>query len=453
MAQTERVAWVGATVVDVLGARRGAIVTSAGSIGAFVEEGNQLPPVDRVEAVDDDAFLLPAAIDVHCHFRVGDTPAREGFHTGTKAALAGGIGTILEHPQASPTVVDTKTLRAKATEASEESVLDFGLWVGAVPGNASEVGEALADGACGVKAFMCEGNPQFPPVSPEELAEAMRIAVTHDAVFAVHAEWQPTLDELRMDVPTYKEWMQSRPIRAEVEAVEVACRLAAETRVRLHLVHLSCSAAVRRGLAWRRKGVDVTLETGPHYLFLDSRDAQALGPFAKCMPPLRAPKERHSLLDRLESDIDIVGSDHAPHRLEDRASGLRKFDAAPSGLATNQFMVPCVATALCRRLGSPNGLRRLSEVLTSTPAIRFRLTDRQSLRVGQRADFMILHARTDRISSKALYNQIPYTPLDGAIVDFQIGAVVLNGEVACSLEDGIRIDRRGTWLRWPRGGL
>jgi hypothetical protein len=66
---------------------------------------------------------------------------------------------------------------------------------------------------------------------------------------------------------------------------------------------------------------------------------------------------------------------------------------------------------------------------------------------------MILHARTDRISSKALYNQIPYTPLDGAIVDFQIGAVVLNGEVACSLEDGIRIDRRGTWLRWPRGGL
>lgn len=425
-------------------------MTADGRIEAEVEEGARLQRVDRIEAFDDGAFLLPAAVDVHCHFRVGDSPPREGFASGTRAALAGGIATVLEHPQASPTVVDSRTLKSKAQEAARESALDFGLWVGAVPGNTAEIDDALSNGACGVKAFLCHGNPQFPPVGPQELAAAMEVAARHRSVVAVHAEWQPTLDKLRRDVTTYSQWMASRPIRAEIDAVDVACRLAAQTQVRLHLVHLSSSGAVRRGLAWRKRGVDVTLETCPHYLFLDARDAQRLGPFAKCMPPLRSPAERRSLLKRLEKDIDIVGSDHAPHRLEDRVQGLRHYADAPSGLSTNQVMVPCVATVLTRRLGVPGGLLKLAELVASAPAQRFGLTDRGSLDTTRLANFVVLAPSETRISSATLHNRIRYTPLDGVAVDFEIAKVIIRGKVAFSAADGGVIEETiGEWLRWP----
>ena len=448
---TERIAWSGGTLVDSHGARPGTLVTVDGRIEEEVDVSARLPHVDRVEVVGDGAFLLPAAIDVHCHFRVGDSPPREGFATGTRAALAGGIATVLEHPQASPTVVDSRTLKSKAQEAVGESALDFGLWVGAVPGNTAGIDDALSDGACGVKAFLCHGNPQFPPVAPEELAAAMEVAAHHGSVVAVHAEWQPTLDELQREVTTYSDWMASRPIRAEVEAVDVACRLAAQMKVRLHLVHLSSSGAVRRGLAWRNRGVDVTLETCPHYLFLDARDAQTLGPFAKCMPPLRMPGERQSLLKRLEQDIDIVGSDHAPHRLEDRVRGLRHYADAPAGLSTNQFMVPCVATVLARRLGVPAGLMKLAELIGSAPAQRFGLTDRGSLDAARLANFLVLAPKQTYVSSAELENRIRYTPLDGVVVDFEIAKVIIRGKIAFSAADGGVVGSPAAeWLRWPR---
>ncbi len=441
--------WVNGVLVDSTSTRRGAIVTDGETITHVIPDGQRLPEIERVEDVRG-AFVLPAAIDVHCHFRVGDEPPKEGFSFGSQAALAGGIATALEHPQATPTVVDVETLEQKLAEGTRQSFVDFGLWVAAVPGNSRRVDEALAAGACGVKAFLCEGNPQFPPVNGQELAAAMRVAASRQRVIAVHAEWQPTLERLRRPVHGVNDWERSRPIAAEVEAVAFACRLAGESGARLHLVHLSSASAVGQALAWRRRGADVSVETCPHYLFLDASSARRLGPFAKCMPPLRRPTVRAALRKRLATDLDILASDHAPHRLEDRAYGLTRFAEAPSGLATNQFMFPCAATLLCELLGEPRGLRRLVHLSATQPAARFGIPDRGRLETGAAANFVVLARQRSHVQSVFLLNRIRYTPLEGLPLRYEVLRTVFRGETAYAVGEGVRERPTGRWLRWPR---
>lgn len=446
---TGATAWLNGVLVDDSTSRRGALVTRGETITHVVYEGDKLPKVESGEDLKG-AFLLPAVIDVHCHFRVGDEPPREGFGFGSRAALAGGIATALEHPQATPTVVDVETFERKLAQSKGESFVDFGLWVAAVPGNRRGLDHALDAGACGVKAFLCEGNPQFPPVSATDLGAAMRVAARHRRVVAVHAEWQPTLNRLKRRVDGPSEWERSRPIVAEVDAVEVACRLSGETGARLHLVHLSSARAVQCALAWRRRGVDVSVETCPHYLFLDTSAARRLGPFGKCMPPLRRHAVRERLRDRLAIDLDILASDHAPHRLEDRAYGLTRFADAPSGLSTNQFMLPCAATLLCERLGEPRGLQRVVNLTAAMPAKRFEIRDRGRLEPGAAASFVVVARRRSHVRSALMLNRIQYTPLEGLALRYEVARTVVRGDTAYLAGEGVAGSPNGRWLRWPQ---
>ncbi len=185
------------------------------------------------------------------------------------------------------------------------------------PGNLDQF-ETLRDrGVIGLKAFMCDsGIDDFPRATMSILREGMKRAAELDLLVAVHAESQEMTQQLSEQKitegkTTVRDYLESRPVEAELDAIKCAIDLAAETECRLHIVHVSCGRGVALVAEARAHGVDVSCETCPHYLVLTDADMERLGAVAKCAPPFRTDQDRQSLRDRL-GDVTTIGSDHSP---------------------------------------------------------------------------------------------------------------------------------------------
>src|SRR2546423_7187754 len=284
----------------------------------FVAIGANLRGSAREEIDATAMSIFPGVIDAHVHFNEPGRTEWEGFETGSRAAAAGGTTTVFEMPlNAHPPTIDGASFDLKRVAAEKTSFLDFGLWGGLVPGNLDQL-EALRDrGVVGLKAFMCEsGIDDFPHVTMSILRDGMKRAADLDLLVAVHAESQEMTQKLTRQKISHgktsvRDYLESRPIQAEVDAIKAAIDLAAETKCRLHVVHVSCGRGVAMIAEARAKGVDVSGETCPHYLLFNDRDMENLGAVAKCAPPLRSEQDRQSLRAAL-SEVTTIGSDHSP---------------------------------------------------------------------------------------------------------------------------------------------
>ena len=265
------------------------------------------------EEIDASGWLvLPGAIDAHVHFNEPGRADWEGIATGSSACAAGGTTTFFDMPlNSTPPVCDAMAFAAKRAAAERQSFIDFGLWGGLVPGKLDQIEALHAGGAVGLKAFMSHsGIADFPRADAATLRAGMRQAAALGLLVAVHAE---------IDHPewargtTVRDYLASRPISMELEAIELALELAGETGCKLHVVHVSSAAGARRIAQAAAGGTDVTCETCPHYLVLTAEDMERLGAPAKCAPPLRPESERQALLECVRGGcIDTIGSDHSP---------------------------------------------------------------------------------------------------------------------------------------------
>src|SRR5437868_2638818 len=288
------------------------------SEGKIVAIGANLRGTAREEIGATRMSIFPGVIDAHVHFNEPGRTDWEGFETGSGAAAAGGSTTVFEMPlNAHPPTTDGQSFDAKRAAAEKSSFVDFGLWGGLGPGNLNQL-EALRDrGVVGLKAFMCDsGIDDFPRVTMSILREGMKRAADLDLLVAVHAESQEltqqlTKEKIAAGQTTARDYLDSRPIRAELDAIKQAIDLAAETNCRLHIVHVTCGSAVAIIAEARARGIDVSCETCPHYLVFTDEDMERLGAVAKCAPPLRSDSERKLLHERL-NDITTIGSDHSP---------------------------------------------------------------------------------------------------------------------------------------------
>ena len=288
------------------------------SEGKIVALGKELSGSAKSEIDARDLTIFPGVIDAHVHFNEPGRTDWEGFASGSRAAAAGGTTTVFEMPlNAHPPTTNRKNFELKRAAAEASSLVDFGLWGGLVPGNLSDL-EALRDcGVVGLKAFMCNsGIGDFESVDAKTLRAGMKRAAALDLLVAVHAESEEMTSALTgaaraAGKKEVRDYLESRPIAAELEAIRVAIDLAAETGCRLHIVHVSCGSGVALVADARSRGIDVTCETCPHYLVLTERDMEQLGAVAKCAPPLRSSDDQRQLRDRL-SDITTIGSDHSP---------------------------------------------------------------------------------------------------------------------------------------------
>ena len=265
------------------------------------------------EEIDASGLLvLPGVIDAHVHFNEPGRADWEGISTGSRACSAGGTTTFFDMPlNSSPPLIDAESFAKKRAIAERESFVDFALWGGLVPGNLDQL-ESLRDcGVIGLKAFMANsGIDDFPKSDTATLRAGMQRAAELEMLVAVHAEIDHP--ELRHGT-TVRDYLASRPVATEYEAVEIALHLAYETGCALHIVHVSSARAV--ALIWEahRGGVDVSCETCPHYLVFNEDDVERIGALAKCAPPIREEVARTELRKHLElGNILTIGSDHSP---------------------------------------------------------------------------------------------------------------------------------------------
>jgi len=371
--------------------------------------------------------IFPGVIDAHVHFNEPGRTDWEGFATGSRAAAAGGTTTVFDMPlNAHPPTTNRESFELKRAAAEASSLVDFGLWGGLVPDNLSDL-EALRDcGVVGLKAFMCNsGIGDFESVDGKTLRAGMKRAAALDLLVAVHAESEEMTSALTGDARAagkkeVRDYLESRPIAAELEAIRVAIDLAAETGCRLHIVHVSCGSGVTLVADARSRGIDVTCETCPHYLVLDEQDMEQLGAVAKCAPPLRSGDDQRQLRDRL-SDITTIGSDHSPSPPEMKQRD--NFFDVWGGISGCQHLLSLLLDA-----GVPQEeIRRLT---SRDVASRFRVSAKGALAVGKDADFTLVDLKAQEVvAAESLHYRHQQSPYLGRTIQGRVARTFLRGQM------------------------
>ncbi len=361
--------------------------------------------------------ILAGVIDAHVHFNEPGRTEWEGFETGTRALAAGGATLFFDMPlNAHPPTIDAASFDQKLQAAQSGSLVDFAFWGGLVPGNLDKLEELAARGVIGFKAFMSNsGIEDFASVDDHTLKEGMKRAAQLKKIVAVHAESETitrerTQERVRAGKTTIRDYLDSRPIEAELDAIQRALAMAGETGCALHIVHVSCGAGIVLVAAAQKLGLDVTCETCPHYLALTEDDMLQLGAVAKCAPPLRPAAAQETLWRHLESgQITTVGSDHSPAPPEMKTDA--NFFKVWGGISGAQHTLPLLITEGHVKRGI--ALPFLSRLLSQNIAQRFSLpAAKRGIEVGADADLALVDLNQDFIAEKQdlLYRhrQSPY---------------------------------------------
>lgn len=399
--------------------------------GQIAELGAGLSVSARVPELDARGLLaLPGVVDSHVHFNEpGPRTGWEGWTTGSAAAAAGGVTTVVEMPlNASPPTVDTAVFDRKVASAAASSHVDFGLWGGVIPGNRDQLRPLAERGVIGFKAFVSDsGVADFPAADTRTLLEAMETIAETGLTLAVHAESdeitsalaRTAISEGRLSM---RDYLASRPIVAETEAIARLLELAGATSCSLHIVHISSARGVELVNRARDEGLAVSCEVTPHHLLLDAEDAVRLGAVAKCAPPLRDRAEGDQLWAQvLGREIDWIASDHSPAPPE-LLSEADLF-ASWGGIAAVQSSLELLLTD--GRLP----LELITEVTASAPADRLSLAGKGRLEVGADADLALVQLGPAReLLAGELRSRHRRSPYLGRTLTAQVRHTLLRGE-------------------------
>jgi allantoinase len=262
----------GGTVVTPQGVLEADIGVAGGAIAA-VASGLSGSAPEEIDARG--LHVFPGVIDAHVHFNEPGRAHWEGLETGSRALAAGGGTLFFDMPlNAHPPTIDAASFRLKLAAAERSSLVDFAFWGGLVPNNLGHLAQLAECGVVGFKAFMCpSGIDDFPWVDDCTLREGMKRSAELGLPVAVHAESEPltrrlTQERLAAGRTSIRDYLDSRPVAAELDAIGRALELAGETGCSLHVVHVTCGEGIRLISEAQRRGLDVSGETCPHYLAL-----------------------------------------------------------------------------------------------------------------------------------------------------------------------------------------
>ena len=341
-----------------------------------------------VVTLGDDEVLLPGLVDTHVHVNEPGRTDWEGFASATRAAAAGGVTTIVDMPLNSiPPTTTVAALERKRAVARDQVFVDTGFWGGAVPDNLADLAPLHDEGVFGFKCFLLDsGVEEFPELDPDAFRAAMAETARLGALMIVHAEDAEAITPV-VPGPTYAGFLASRPEAAEERAIGLVVGTVASTGGRAHIVHLSAAGAVPVLRNARAAGLDVSVETCPHYLYFDAGEIPDGATELKCCPPIRGAANRDALWAALvQGDIDLVVSDHSPctSELKGRESG--DFAAAWGGIASLQLGLSVVWSA-ARERGL--GLADVAGWMATEPARRVGLEQKGAITVGADADLCV----------------------------------------------------------------
>jgi allantoinase len=415
--------------------------------GLIAEIAPELPGTGN--EIDARGFhVFPGVIDVHLHFNEPGRTEWEGAATGSRALAAGGGTLFFDMPlNSTPCTVTAEAVDRKRAALEGSSITDFGLWGGLVPGSVGEMDAMAERGVVGFKAFMCDsGLPEFPCADDTTLADGMREAARLDLPVAVHAESEEMTRALlaKMAGSTARDFLESRPVAAELEAISRAIDLARETGAKLHVVHVSSGTGAAKIAEARGSGVDVSLETCPHYLFFTEEDLETIGVAAKCAPPLRDVDEHARLWGEvLDGQVDLIASDHSPSHPSLKKDG--DFRSSWGGVAGVQSTL---AVLLERGLdGRRLRFEHIAALVAAHPAARFRVPRKGTLGVGNDADLLLLDpSRSYTLEPAQLLQRHKMSPYLGFEFTGVVVRTIRRGETIF-LDGKIVSETRGLFVR------
>ena len=428
--------------------RNGTLVTAASSVsadlgidgGRIVQIGGDMG-APRRELDASGLLVMPGAIDVHTHL---DMPfmgmsTADDFESGTRAAAAGGVTTVLDFAVQGPGATLADTLATWRAKAEGRALIDYGFHLAITrwdDGTAEEVRAAVEAGVTSFKAFMAYKGTLM--LGDDALLELLQTTGALGALVMVHAEHGDAVATLQRQALERGETAPrfhaaTRPPLVEIEATRRAIALAELAGAPLYVVHVSCSGAADAVADARRRGLPVYAETCPQYLGavgVEAYDRPGFeGAAFVCSPPLRERGEAGALWAALASDVlQLVSSDHSPFTMEQKRLGAGDFTRIPNGVPGLETRVPLVWT-----LGVGGGHitpNRFVELVATAPARRFGLTSKGDLAVGLEADVMLFDPTREVVLSAAdLHHRVDTTPYEGFACTGYPVATVSRGEV------------------------
>ncbi len=379
---------------------------------------------DAGETVDCSGLhILPGVIDSQVHFREPGATHKEDLESGSRAAVMGGVTAVFEMPNTNPTTTSEAALADKVSRASNRMHCDFAFWVGGTRENAHEVAELeRLPGAAGIKVFMGSSTGNL-LIEDDDGVASILSRVRRRAAF--HSEDEFRLND-RMDERVEND-PSSHPVWRDEEAAMLCTKrlvsIAQQTNARIHVLHISTGQEIEYLKDFKKVA---TCELTPHHLTLSADDYAALGTRLQMNPPVRDKSHRDKLWWGLRQGIaDVLGSDHAPHTLEEKS---KPYPQSPSGMTGVQTLVP---TMLDHVANGRLTIERFVDLSSHGPQRIFGIANKGRMAVGYDADLTIVDLkRQTTIENSWIASKCAWTPYDKKpVTGWPIGTIIRGRKV------------------------
>jgi len=374
----------------------------------------------------DGLLALPGMIDAHVHLRDLELSYKETFETGTQAAAAGGYTTVLDMPNTRPPTTTASNLAEKMSRA-EGRIYTNVAFQGSLLSNPAELKRMVELGAIAFKLYLNKSLETFDSSDQTNLTNALQGAKDNNALVTVHAEDGDAIKKVQQESlargkDSVRDFLKAHLDRVEVSAVRRILGLSSQIGARVHICHITIPESVKLV----KKAANATCEASAHHLLLNQSVFRRFGTLAICVPPIRTEKDRSELWKLFSrGEVDILASDHAPHRIEEKIT-VNAWQAA-SGVPGLETSLPLMFTQLA------NGrltLRRLVEATATVPAKIFRLHRKGALKEGYDADIVLVDPKERfRVDPESFLSKAKYSPFKGFECIGRAAYTIVNGTV------------------------
>lgn len=427
-------------IITPSGLRPGYVIINDGCIEDVVE---QITTLEDATVTDvGNAVVMAGIIDPHVHINEPGRTEWEGFNTATRAAIAGGITTVVDMPlNSTPVTTTVEAFNQKIAATKNQLHTNVGFWGGVVPGNENEIEGLIKCGVFGFKAFLTHsGINDFANVTEADLVKVMPVIAKHGLPLLVHCELTDSIIRATDDNRSYANYLASRPAFWEDDAVALMIRLCEQFNCRVHIVHVSSATALTQIQQAKQRGLPLTAETAQHYLYFCAEEIKDGQTQFKCAPPIRNKANNNQLWKALQNGIlNFVATDHSPATPELKETTSGNFLKAWGGIASLQIALPVLWTAAKQR---NIGVEHIAKWLSENPAKLIGLEHKKGrIEKGYDADLviwnpdesftvteqMILHKhKITPYLGEQLYGTVHSTYLGGMVVYHANGQLQLN---------------------------
>lgn len=374
-------------------------------------------------------IVLSGMIDPHVHVRDLEMAYKETWQTASQAAIVGGITTIMDMPNTKPATTDLTGLEIKRN-AAKKSLVNYKIHLSATESNLKELRKILEENpqdVAGIKVFLAGSSDNEVVENPEKLIEIFQLAKEFDKVVLVHSEMQSILDKWqeKLSDPTIELHNQIRNKEAAIVGTKLVLELAEKLGNKLYICHVSTKEEIDLIRTAKKTNHNIFCEVTPHHLALDETILNRAGNFGKVNPPLRSQENNKALLEAIKvGTIDCLGTDHAPHSLEEKQ---HDYTNAPSGFPGLETAIPMTYWLVKDKHVT---LKRYSEMISRNAAKIFNIEKRGEIKVGNFADLIVIDPNKEyKIKAEIFHTKAKYSPFEGMKTGCKIVMCFVNGEM------------------------